>query len=171
MASLITLAGTVFTIKSKSPISPSSAPKLNAESPSAAAIARSPLCRAATVTRAPSAESRRDRIFPMRPQPVTRTRLPQSARSLSAIISSRAPSAVSAALPTAKSGLRMMSSTCSFPFMAAMQLASLNLPPQRICPFQRAPISSGILSVSEERGLFKSPPFSAGTGSITQSAP
>ena len=100
-ASDSTGAGAVLTTKSRSSAIRSSSSKRQASSPCAAAMARSPALRAATVTKAPIARSRGASSEAMRPQPVTRMCEPSRLSSLCCTSRASAPSAVSAALPTA----------------------------------------------------------------------
>ena len=107
----------------------------------------------------------------MRPQPRTRAFRRQSVLSLPEMSRPSAPSAVIAALPTAKSCRSMMSSTCAPASIAHAAAASLSFPAQSICPGQSAPHTSVIRWVSAANGAYRKPPFSAGHGRITQSAP
>ena len=95
----------------------------------------------------------------------------QSVLSLPEMSRPSAPSAVIAALPTAKSCRSMMSSTCAPASIAHAAAASLSFPAQSICPGQSAPHTSVIRWVSAANGAYRKPPFSAGHGRITQSAP
>ena len=91
-------AGTVLKIKSNPSRCPDSRPVCRHAYPHTDAQARSPYRRADTVTCAPRACRRWANRRPIRPQPVTRHRLPWMVRSVASIARAMAPSAVGTAL-------------------------------------------------------------------------